>query len=276
MENLLELQSKAYKKDNFKIVLNDDCKECVAIYFTSNDLFYPHNSESFTYSVLQKDFYEWQTCLLKRANKHVFLRDIYKQWYCKGINQNINSIDSLFLWLKDQTKGYKEIVTIGSSAGGYMSALMGTMLGANISLAFNAQFDLWSSIEKNGKIISPMLRELEKSGNTKYFSIYDKIKNNSNIFYFFSTGSSYDVAQYAFIKDLNSINILKFKTAHHGIPFLKSAVSDVINMDKCYLLRLSNKIYTPFKFSVEIIGLFPCFVGLFDQVWKKLKKRYKA
>ena len=67
-------------------------------------------------------------------DKWRFVRDVYKQWYLKGVNAEIDSIEKLYEFLKAETEGY-QIVTVGSSAGGYAAVLFGYLLNATKVLA---------------------------------------------------------------------------------------------------------------------------------------------
>lgn len=166
--SLNEVQEEWYNDhDNFLIESGDVRSDTVAIYSCSNNLFFPHTEEEFVKNVVKKDKYEWYGCRLQRASKHIFVRDVYKQWYATGLNRNIPDIDSMFLFLQKECDGFSEIVTIGSSAGGYAATLFGTMLNANICFNFNSQWELFSSVEKDGRIISPKLYELRKVGGGK-------------------------------------------------------------------------------------------------------------
>lgn len=119
METLDEMQSRAYRElDNYKIEYTGEGRECVAVYLTSNALFYPHTAEKFNEAVIERDRYEWTRLKIRRAQKHIFVRDIYKQWYASGINSTINSIDKLTEWLRKETSGYNSLIINGSSGGG--------------------------------------------------------------------------------------------------------------------------------------------------------------
>lgn len=130
MESLEEMQEHAYSElGNYKIEHTGEGRECVAVYFTSNALFFPHDAEHFRHSVLEKDYYEWTRQKIRRATKHIFLRDIFKQWYARGINRHINSIDKLTEWLKQETNNYNSLIFIGSSGGGTRPFSQGASYG---------------------------------------------------------------------------------------------------------------------------------------------------
>lgn len=115
---LSELQKAVYRENsNYKVEYTSDKKDCVAVYITSNNLFFPNTPELFQKAVIEKDRYEWTRLKISRADKHIFLRDVYKQWYGSGINATLNSIDKVAEWLKDEVKGYNSLIIMGSSGG---------------------------------------------------------------------------------------------------------------------------------------------------------------
>ena len=83
-----------YKNNkNYKIEYNENCKEknYCAIYFCSNDIYYPNNESIFRKRIIEKNFYEWFGTRVDKAYKHIFVRDVFKQWYLTGININIDN-----------------------------------------------------------------------------------------------------------------------------------------------------------------------------------------
>lgn len=145
--SLKDKQLGAYNNlDNYKI-LTCVGRNAVVVYFSSHNLFYPDTLECFEKAIYEKDRYEWSHRMIKRASKHIFVRDIYKIWYQKGINAKINSIPKLADFLRQETSGFDEIIMVGSSAGGYAASLFGSLLNADIILDFNGQWE----------IVSPMI-----------------------------------------------------------------------------------------------------------------------
>lgn len=277
MSELDILQGRQY--ENLKNVIikeTSEAKTSVAIYFTSNDLFYPHDAEHFRYSVIKKEYYEWKQSLVRRASKHIFVRDIYKQWYVSGINSKIADIDKLVSFLNEETLGYKEVICLGSSAGGYMASLIGSLIHADICFSFNGQWNINELIIKGDKIVSPLLykaKETHDDCKLKYFDLREWVRTNPNIFYFRSLYSEGDIKQYNYIKDMINIHVISFKTSHHGIPFVKSSVNDIINMKYSDLLRFDNKYYIPIIFSIKVSGLFKTIKGVCKQLYKKLIRK---
>lgn len=148
---------------NYLIEYDEACdtKDVCAVYFCSNDIWFPHTEEMFRKRIVEKNFFEWYRCRIKRAYKHIFVRDVFKQWYLTGINGEVNSTERLLDFLRDETRGYK-VITLGSSAGGYASALFGPLLGAEMAISFNGQFSLQRLVRESTETISPLLFSMLK------------------------------------------------------------------------------------------------------------------
>ena len=150
-------------------------------------------------------------------------------------------------FLRKETEGY-DIITIGSSAGGYASALFGTLLHAKIVLAFSPQITLERIISDDKENKNPILREFKLNGNK--MNIWDTIKGNHHIFMFYSNHSKTDKFDIEFA-DNAEVNVLKFYGDIHGIPFRSFALPTVINMDIKELRLLTKCIHNPLLFSLR-------------------------
>lgn len=274
MDTLAELQHQYYCNDkNYHIHYTDTKVSCVAVYFTSNNLFFPHDLDSFRLAVINKDRFEWTNIMIGRAQKHIFIRDIYKQWYASGINVEINSMEKLVEWLRNETKNYKEIIMVGSSGGGYAATIAGIKLKASIIYNFNGQWNLYDNVERDGHIISPILKEMIDKNDigVKYFDITNFGYDSSNIFYFVSKLSTWDKKQYSFIKKFKNINIISFCNNHHGIPFLKSTLPTILAMNHEELKKLTKHQHIPFIFDCRIAGLKNTLLFVIKSIIKKYK-----
>ena len=83
-----------------------------AIYFSSNGIYFPNTENTFNEIIVKKNRYEWYDTRVKDAQKHIFVRDVLKQWYVKGINSQIDTQAKLLDFLRKETEGY-DIITIG-------------------------------------------------------------------------------------------------------------------------------------------------------------------
>lgn len=250
-----DIVNQTYQDNNYQIEFNNNCpfQEYCAIYFSSNDIYYPNNEQTFRQRIIIQNSYEWYKTRIVKAYKHIFLRDIYKQWYLKGINSQINSPQKLIEWLKNETNGYK-IITIGSSAGGYAAILYGSMLNAHKVIAFNPQFEIRTILnEPEGILKNPIVNATLNTADAIYLNISNLISNKIKIFYFYSSNSPWDYQQSLLAKKHTNIFSIQFKSSHHGIPFLKGALQKVINYPEEYLYQLSLKTHYPIIFTITLI-----------------------
>lgn len=264
---------------NFRIEYAPEIQDNICVvYFSSNDIYYPNTQAAFEYSILEKDRYEWSNMRVDYASKHIFLRDIFKQWYLGGINQDIDSPQKLYEWLKEETDDYK-IETVGSSAGGYAAILYGVLLGARKILAFNPQFELNSLLETSA-MKNPLIFRLKGTSLQSYYDLLPFINKtrNPNIFYFVSQDSHWDKKQLNHLINGGnkiSVNIIRFKTSHHGIPFPKIALGKVLKSDISELHDDCIKTYGPISYSIKKIGLYDTLKGLLMQSVYLLKKKFR-
>ena len=261
---------------NYKIEYNNSCKANIcAIYFSSNDIYYPNNEDIFQKRIVEKNFFEWYNTRIN-ARKHIFIRDIFKQWYLEGINAKLDSPEKIFEWLKGETKGY-EVVTVGSSAGGYSAVLYGSLLKAQKVIAFNAQFSLKAIADESGEKCNPLVYKYKNNDRSKYFELKDKLSDSVNYFYFVSVGSEEDMLQATklFTPPIppKSFNCLRFKTAHHGIPFLKVALVKVLNMGEKDLKGFTKKKNYPIWFTIRMVGVRKTITGFVLQAYRAYRKR---
>lgn len=238
-----------------------------AIYFSSNDIYFPNTEDVFRKRIVEKNYFEWYGTRISRATKHIFVRDVFKQWYIRGINAQCNNIEALADLLKEEAGGMK-VVTVGSSAGGYAAIVLGSLLQAECVLAFNAQLELNLLTSRN-----PFVALYQDTKWGGYFSTQQHINPNTQYFYFYSHLSPQDMQQCHAMPELPNFHRVAFRTSHHGIPFLKVALPRVLNMPIEQLLSLSGKSMHPLTFSIQQAGLLKCASGLIHQVWQKYKRR---
>jgi hypothetical protein len=114
-----EMVKNTYKNDpNYLIEYSPTInkKYCI-IYFSSHNIYYPNSEIAFEKQLLGKNRYEWYKTRVQNGYKHLFIRDIQKQWYLGGINSFINTPQKLLSFLKEETIGF-QVIVLGSSAGG--------------------------------------------------------------------------------------------------------------------------------------------------------------
>jgi hypothetical protein len=262
-----DLVRQAYNfNNNFIIEYNESLQNdlCV-LYFSSNNIYGQNTEESFRNNIILKNKFEWYGTRILNARKHIFLRDLIKQWYLTGINSTYNSPESLYQFLKVETKCYR-VITVGSSSGGFAATLYGSLLNAEKILTFNGQFEVFSLLESSNSSINPIIfRNKNESELTKYYDVRKFITNPSCIFYFYSTKSAWDREQFEYVR-IKNINHIGFITSHHGIPFLKCNLPRILSLEKKDLLKMNKKTYHPLLFSIKMVGIFKTIKGLYYQL----------
>lgn len=235
-----DLLNEYFEKENYKEIIVNAEKNLCYIFFSGNGLYYPNTVEEFKKTIIESNRYEWENIanspeLLQKAGKYIFLRDLYKSWYIKGINANIDSIDKLFEWLKERTNGYR-IITVGNSAGGYMAALMGSLLNAEMVFDFSGQFSLYANKDVVTKyaLLNKYSADIERK---KYFDICEFLEHNENIMYFWPGKSEIDIKQYDLVKE-TKIYSFRFKARIHGQSMYSANIPYLLVQDKQYLLDL--------------------------------------
>lgn len=267
----------AFKSGNFNIEYNNESafveNDLCVIYFSSNEIYYPNTLESFEYSILIRDKYEWKRNKFPKAKKHIFLRDLHKQWYLSGINESINDPKKVFEFLRIETQGYR-VITIGSSAGGYAALLFGSMLNCERIYTFNAQLNLRVTMNNSNHLIDPILFEkVNDQDLALYYNLGNFLKPNSDNYYFQSCHSKMDLEQLNGLNEesRNKLKIIRFKSSNHGFPFLRINLKNVLAFSSDEINQLVNHTFHPLTFSFRLIGLIPTV----NFVIKALKNRFQ-
>ncbi|WP_282054678.1 hypothetical protein [Maribacter luteus] len=269
---------KVYREaDNYKVKFHtgpDVEQDLCVLYFSSNELYYPNTAKAFENSILIKDKFEWQRNFLRRAHKHIFIRDIQKQWYIEGISEKANSPEKLLNLLKQLTKGFR-VYAMGSSAGGFAALLYGSLLQADRVYAFNAQLNLNLVVEGSTPFVDPILFKYKDQERSKYFIIENFLDQERDCFYFQSSKSVIDIKQYNALKNKNLLIRILFKTSNHGFPFLRHNLMYVLGLSKGELLDLASKTYHPIVFAASIEGWLKTIRVVVMAVVNRLKKKLK-
>lgn len=273
-----ELVIEKYKEKNYIIEYNENVNEnYVVIYFSSNGIYFPNDEETFRKEILQSNRFEWYRNKLDWAKKHIFVRDLFKQWYVEGINNELNSIDKLAEFFRKETQGYK-VITVGSSAGAYAASLFGVLLNAEHVIAFSPQFSLYPQISESNPSRDPLLfKYLDDKSINKYFDLSNLIdKSSVPIFYIAPYYSKKDEPQIKLASSLNNLKSLFFNAKVHGVPVKIPCAAKIIRMDMEQLNDLfdanKGKVLNATWFSYKTLGLIPFFKFGYIMGRKKLKR----
>lgn len=243
---------KIYKKKNYKIIYDKKKMNRCFVFFSGNGIYFPDNSEEFYRTIQIEDRYEWKKISKDiDAQKIIYLRDIKKIWYQKGINNKINNINKIIHLLKKETKKFSEIILVGSSAGGYLATIIGNFLKKAHVINFAGQVDL--------KLEGVTIKD------KKYQNISKKIYNKK-IFYFFSNKNKNDLMHYNLIKKKQNITFFKFDSNIHGPAVSSLVLKKIINMPFIELKELSknnNSLINPIKFSISLVNPLNLILSIF-------------
>lgn len=264
------------ENDNYVIEYDDNAsnRNKCAIYFSSHDIYFPNQESSFRFSILEKNHYEWRNCRIPYAYKHIFLRDVNKQWYLSGINDKVDSPQKLLEFLKKETEGY-DLVTVGSSAGGYAAVLYGSLLAADMVFAFNCQFEIVSLLKESTEKINPLVFRMRSEERLRQYYDITKFVHNTNINYFVSINSTWDNSQLKHIgREMTAVEIIRFSSSHHGMPFPRVALPCVLGMSINELKRLARQTHHPLFFSIKLVGLRKTLLGVYRQLKSFIVKKY--
>lgn len=273
------LVEKTYTSNNNYLIEYDEsfCENAnCAIYFSSNDIYYPNNEDVFYDEIVVKDKYEWYKSRIQEVYKHIFIRDIKKQWYIEGINKDINTISALCDFVKSEIEGYRSVI-LGSSAGGFAAVLIGQLVHADKIYSFNGQYELNTLLTKSTFEQNPVLHF--RKDDVKYRQWYDSrqyINSPQTIFYFYSNKSAWDIEQKQLISDIQNINVLEFKSRNHGLPFYRFNIEYIFKLSETELVELSDKITNPIKLSIRFLGYmttYKCLCRLYINYAVKLMVR---
>lgn len=239
------------------------------IYFSGNGIYDPDTLEAFNKTIVKEDRYEWKRWKAD-SKRIIFVRDIYKEWYFEGINEECNTIDKVYELLKTLTAGYK-VITVGSSAGGYAAVLFGIMLKAERVFAFSAQFDLTEWLEKRNLLISrPFLQQ------EQYINIKSLLQNsNVEIYYFFPAYVKADNIQAEIVKNMKNVHSFGVKSKLHGKALYPNSIPDVLSFDMEKLENLEkkyqNKVVSPFRMAFFCSGFSKAIIG---KIYNTIKPIY--
>jgi hypothetical protein len=155
----------------------------------------------------------------------IFLRDFHQSWYQKGVDDNINNIDKLIVFLSNETNTYKKVCFLGNSMGGYAALLFGNILKVNKILAFAPQ----TFIDKTNRLLNLDFRWKKELKN-----VFDSSYKRSEFFdlkkYFISTKNQFKNAEIFYcpshrldrvhaerLKMLPNVSLRMIKEGNHAI-----------------------------------------------------------
>ena len=258
-----------YSQDNYRdIILRKEGKKCI-IFFSGNGIYVPNDKKAFEDVIIEKDRYEWENLsdseeIKLWADRIIFMRDIYKSWYVKGINEKINSVGEVVKWISQVTQGW-DVVTCGNSAGGYMAAVVGSKIGAKCIFSFGGQWNITHALQEYRLI------QERYSGNCEYLDLTSLLKENKvPTFWFYSAKNDFDLVQYRFFS-MNKVPYVydfAMDSDEHGFVLLNGCYKKLLPLDIKQVIELYE------KYQGEIINLRRFCLELMEwkEAWPDLKK----
>ena len=246
------LLQKARRENNWLIEDGDDNTSVTyAIYCSSNGIYYPNDAETFTRRILQQNKFDWRSNRFRGGiKKHIYIRDIYKQWYIEGINEDLNSIEKVAEWIRSVSEEHAEYVFLGSSAGGYMCICLASILGGTV-FAGSPQIYLKPAPKY------PILSEHYANNDTAWFDLKKVLSNSAAENYiFYGMKNEEDRLQIETLCLLDNVHMIPFDSDVHGVVFFPfNAKYFYSSLYKMKALSSSTKAFTRLSFSVYIAGV---------------------
>lgn len=230
-----------YKQDNIRIVDGMAKNRKCIIICSSNVIYFPNTYEEFRLKIISNNFFEGErilSLLIEYVERIILIRDVRKCFYAMGINEKHSSIDSILCMLKELTKEY-EIITAGSSAGGYMATIVGSRLNAEYVINVAGQWNLY----KYNQVLESddfLKKEMGNSDRNKWFDLNIQLRNNRvPIFYMYGALNESDVGQISCTADVDNIYPIAIKSSIHaqGVstePYLRLLCGTKENILKIY------------------------------------------
>lgn len=241
---------------NYLIETTGQQKELCVIYFSSNAIYYPNDEATFRERIVSRNAFEWYKSRIAKADRHIFVRDVFKQWYVEGINREVPDHDSLLAFLQQATQGYRRVVTVGSSAGGYAAILFGCLLKAERIFAFCPQISIAPLVEKASPAKNPILFALRDTSQLKYADLSKAINMDSpNVTYFYSIHSEIDAPHYALLQGFRRLRVIRFDCNVHGVQCPTKCLNRLLEYDDSQWNTMCSKVYHPLRFALQVLGL---------------------
>lgn len=223
-----EMLVKAFQGDNYQCFDTGIDSRICYIMFSSNGLYYPNTREVFEDTILKKDRYEWKwvvnnSHIPQIAGRIIYVRDIYKCWYTKGINVRDNTIDKTLELLEELTRGY-QVVTVGSSAGGYMAVLTAIKLKAAYCFNFSGQYSIADNMGNPYYDLTEMLQDYK-----------------GEVFYFFPIGCEMDKRHFESVRHIKCVKAFQFADSKHAATMFAGNMCFIVDKSKDEMLRLYQK-----------------------------------
>ena len=262
------LLQESRSKHNWLIEDGDDPTCTIyAVYCSSNGIYFPNDEDTFIKRIVQQNKFDWKSNRIVGVKKHIYIRDVYKQWYIEGINNELNSIEKVADWIRSVSETNAKYVFLGSSAGGYMCLCLASILGG-IAFAGSPQICLKPEPKY------PILLEHYQKGDITWYDLSKILQASpAENFIFFGQENREDVAQIELVSQFDNVHVIPFRTSLHGVVFYPFNVMWFYS--KRSLLRkiaLKKKPQIRIVFSLRIAGVFNTIIYTIKALVRKIKR----
>ncbi len=263
-----EVLIKKYLEENNYIIKTSNTKSNVCyVFFSSHGLYKENDNPKILKTIHDTNRYEWLSIasnenIAKNSSKLIFLRDLRKIFYQKGINNEINSIKEIANFLNRETKGY-DVYLVGSSAGGYAAFLYSNMI-KNVKRVYS-----WGGVINLMFHSSYYESKFFNDFNKEYSLVTPYISKNAVIIHFYGTRSKYDLKEYEILATNNFDNVISvpLRTTEHAPRPSGSDIIKILSCSDSHLQKIKMKLskkreISKTYFSIINIGLFKALINI--------------
>tara|TARA_R110002049_G_scaffold287700_2_gene469868 strand:- start:7 stop:684 length:678 start_codon:yes stop_codon:yes gene_type:complete len=187
--------------------------------------------------------FEFKNVLKEVTCDKIFLRDFKQAWYHRGLNEEIDNIESLKIYLDKliTTKEYKKVVFLGNSMGGYAAILFGNMLPVDHIIAFSPQTFIsklkryWYKDKRWANQIEATYKDNRHQ--KRYYDLKPFLKNERHklipLDLYYSHNHKLDSIHCERLNSFNTINFYSYDLDNHNlVRFLrdKKLLLEIINL----------------------------------------------
>lgn len=239
-----ELMDIYRNEDNFIIKESNKHSNNCFVFLSSHGLYKENGDIEVLKRMHDTNRYEWLSLFSNHkvagcCKKAIFIRDIKKIFYLDGINNRLDSITKLAMFLKKETEGMN-VYLIGSSAGGYAAYIISNYL-QNVKRIYS----LGGILDLNEH--STYLDYIKLKSNLGIKDVVDSINKESFVVHF-----------------CGSQNVESQK----GIKLLRSCLSS----KKCAIIPLKSTEHAPRPSGEDLIKLLTCS----DKHLKRIKRKMRS
>lgn len=234
-----------YRKENNYIIKEFKSKRNVCYVFFSSQGIYdkPYDIEGMK-NVFINERFEWKGIssnrkIIRNCSKQIFIRDIGKELYQRGINDRINSINELVKFISDETKNM-DVYLVGTSSGGYIAFIASQL--HNVKRVYSV-----GGLVNVGKLSTYGETINRHHLSTKYINASPFLNRDAWIIHIF--GSDND-------QDIESTNLIRQQ-----------------NIKKCLFVPINSNRHAPRPSGYVLIKLLTCNDSRLAKIAKHLKNR---